>query len=345
MLKTKYLIGYIMTTSVLLSCSKTISYDIQGETDVKFFANITSSGNAPQNSISYSVVNIPNGSGTGLLNLSSTLPNVIQFPVFATKPVSADVTVSAVLDTTLIAAYNTAHNTTYASFPAGILNATGLIAHMSKGTTTSVDSITITTTPANLNAMTGIAYMAPIKLTTISDPTAGDLTSNSTTQIVYIVVNVEQRRIKYLALATDAIGALLTSRTTWAATFNPALATVGSIFDGSTTTFSRWTTPITPYGQLDINLQATQNVTGVRLYTSNSATSIPTEVDLYLSNDGINFDRIGTPLRANLTYASSYNYILFYKAIPAKYIRLLLYYSTSTSTNNGRVTEFDVYAN
>ena len=83
----------------------------------------------------------------------------------------------------------------------------------------------------------------------------------------------------------------------------------------------------------------------MRLYTSNSSTYIPTKVDVYLSNDGINYDLIGSPLKANLTYASSYNYILFYKAFPAKYIRLRLYYSTSTSTNNLRLTEFDVYAN
>jgi len=119
-------------------------------------------------------------------------------------------------------------------------------------------------------------------------------------------------------------------------------STTGNIIDGSTSTYSRWTEA---QGQVDINMQATQNVTGVRLYTSNSSTYIPTQFDVYLSTDGVNFDLIGSPLKANLAYTSSYNYILFYKAIPAKFIRVKLSYSTSTSTSNRRIAEFDVYAN
>jgi hypothetical protein len=341
MFKTKYFIGYVMAVAVLSFCTKTTNYDITGETGIKFFINTPSSGNSPQNSIVYSAVNIPNSSGSGILNLSSTLPAVIQFPVLATKPVGQDVTISAALDTTLVAAYNTAHNTSYAVFPAGILTTDTLVAHITKGNTSSTDSVTIAVNSANLPLLTGTTYMAPIKLTTVKDASAGSLTTNSTTQVTYIVVNVEQRRIKYLATTTDIIGALLTPRTAWAATFTPALATVGSIFDGSLTTYSRWSA--SP-GQLNVDMQVSKNVTGIRLYTATSATYVPTIVDVYLSNDGINYDHIGAPLKANITY-STYDYILFYKAIPARYVRLILTYSTSTSSNNFRVAEFDVYGN
>lgn len=341
MFKTKYFIGYVMAVAILSSCTKTTNYDITGETDIKFFTNVTSSGNAPQNALVYSVVNIPNTSGSGLLNLSSTLPANIQFPVLATKPLGQDVTISAALDTTLVAAYNATYNTHYAVFPAGILTTDALAAHIAKGNTSSTDSVTIAVNSANLPLLTGTAYMAPIKLTTVKDTSAGNLTTNSTTQVTYIVVNVEQRRIKYLATTTDVIGALLTPRTAWAATFTPALATTGSIFDGSLTTYSRWSASPS---QLDVDMQASKNVTGIRLYTATSATYVPTIVDVYLSNDGINYDHIGTPLKANITY-STYDYILFYKAIPARYVRLVLSYSTSTSSNNLRVTEFDVYGN
>jgi hypothetical protein len=138
------------------------------------------------------------------------------------------------------------------------------------------------------------------------------------------------------------LGFLITPRTSWAVTFNPAPTTTGSVTDGLTTTFSRWTaSPV----QVDVNLQTVQNVTGIRLFTATSATYVPTQVDVYLSNDGITYDKIGSPLKANLTYASSYNYILFYKAIQAKYIRLMLSYITNTNTQNYRVVELDVYAN
>ena len=345
MRKIKYSLLFFIVAYTFLSCSKSKSFDITGDPEVKFFTNITAPGNAPQNSINFSVVNIPNTAGSGLVNLSNTLPATIQFPALASKPISLAVTIGAVLDTTLIAAYNAAHNTNYVSFPAGVLKTDALFTHMSQGATMSSDSFTIATDPTNLNLMSGQAYMAPIKLSTLSSSTVGKITDNMTTQVVYIVANVEQRRIKYLATTADVQGTLISPRTPWTVTFTPTVSTVGSIIDGSTTTYSRWTTPVTPYGQVDVNMQAAKNVTGIRLYTSNSATYIPTQVDVYLSNDGINYDYIGSPLKANLTYATSYNYILFYKTIPAQFIRLRLYYSTSTSTNNGRVTELDVYAN
>lgn len=342
MLKIKYFTGCLVVATVLLSCANSDSYDIKGDPTVRFFTNNPSPGNSPQNAINYSIVNIPNTAGSGSLNLSTTIPATIKFPVLATRPISQDVVIGAELDNSLIATYNAAHNTNYAAFPADIFNTNGLVAHLLKGTSTSADSITIAANLTGINTLTEKAYLAPIRLTSVSDPVVGEITSNSTAQVVYIVGTVEQRRIKYLAVATDALGSLLTSRTSWVATFNPLPTIVGNIFDGLTTTYSRY--PTSP-GQIDVDLQTSVNVTGIRLYTSSSATYVPTQIYVYLSSDGINYDLIGAPLKANLTYASSYNYVLFYKAIPARYIRLKSYYSTSTSSSNLRLAEFDVYAN
>jgi hypothetical protein len=345
MLITKYFTVYALIAFLFLSCKKNQSYDVTGDPDVKFFISNTGPGNLPDNSINYNVVNIPDAASSGLLNLSTTFPSAVKFPVNATRPIDMDVTIEARLDTSLIKAYNIAHNTNYIAFPSGILNTNDLAAHIAKGATMSADSISVAVNLAALNTLQQPAFIAPIKLTEVSNPSAGKITANVTTQVVYIVATIEIRRIKYLAVAADALGSLISPRTTWAATFNPTPTTTGSIFDGSTTTFTRWTTPVSPYGQLDVNMQATRNVTGIRLYTTTTSSVIPTQIGVYLSNDGVNYDLIGSPLRANLTFASGYNYILFYKAIPAKYVRLILYYSTSTSSSNGRVTEFDVYAN
>ena len=340
MLKIKYPIGCLIVALLYLSCEKKESFDITGEVAVKFFTNSETPGSAPINSKSYSAVNIPDATGAWL-NLSSNLPAVIKFPVFATKPTSSDVIVSAELDNSLIAEYNSKNKTNYQPFPVGVLNTTGLAAVLYRGTTRSGDSITITTNAGMLSSLTADAYMAPIRLSTVSKPEVGQITTNSG-RVTYIVMDVEHRLIKYLATTADVQGALITPRTSWTALFNPALTTTGSIFDGSTTTFSRWSA--SP-GQLDVDIQTTRNVTGIRLYSANSATYVPTQIDVYLSTDGINYSLIGSPLKANLTYASSYNYILFYKAIPARYIRLKLSYVTNTNTQNYRVVEFDVYAN
>jgi hypothetical protein len=344
MSRLKYFFGCIAIVALLFSCKKSESYDIKGDPLVKFFTNNEALGNAPQNSISYAVVNIPDVAGSGWVNLSTTAPSSIKFPVFATKPVSQDVTIGAALDNSLIDAYNAANNTSYVAFPPGMLNTDGLVAHLLKGESISTDSIAIAANLTGLNTMTSKAYMAPIKLTTVSN-TAGEITANTATQITYIVFNVELRRIKYLAPAADALGSLITPRTSWTIAFTPAAATTsggGSVLDGLTSSYSRWTaSPV----QVDLNLQTERNVTGLRLYTTNSSTNIPTQIEVSLSNDGINYDVIGAPLRANLIYASSYNYILFYKSISAKYVRLKITYSTSTSTNNFRIAELDVYAN
>ena len=342
MFTSKYFIACLGAAVLFSACKKDEKFDITGDPEVKFFINNESLGNLPVNAVGFTAINHPNPAGSGLLNLSTTMPSVIKFPVFANKPVSDDVVISAELDNSLIAQYNSANNTEYVAFPAGVLNPVSLSAQISKGATISADSFSIPTNAALLNTLTEKAYMAPIKLTTVSKPGVGSVTSTPSTRVTYVVLNTELRRIKYLAAAAEAIGSLITPRTGWTATFSPTPSTSGNIFDGSTTTFTRWSA--SP-AQVDVNMQTTRNVTGIRLYTTNSATLIPTQVEVYLSEDGINYDHIGTPLRANLTYASSYNYILFYKAIPARYIRLRLTYSTSTNTQNMRVSELDVYAN
>jgi len=345
MLIPKYFTGWILVGLLFLSCKKNQSYDITGDPQVKFFITSTGPGNLPDNAINNNVVNIPDIAGSGLVNLSTTFPSAVKFPVYATRPVDVDVTVEAQLDTSLISSYNLAHNTSYLAFPAGILSTDGLAAHITKGASTSADSISVGMNMAALNALTQPAYVAPIKLTKISNPSAGKITANTTTQVIYIVANVELRRIKYLAAPADALGSLITPRTSWTVNFTPTPSTVASVIDGVTTTYSRWATPVSPYGMVDINLQTTKNVTGIRMYTSSSSTYVPAQVDVLLSNDGISYDLIGSPLKANITFTSSYSYILFYKAISAKYVRLRIYYSTSTSSNNGRLAELDVYAN
>jgi hypothetical protein len=338
----KYTALFMLAASLLSSCQKDDTYEISGDPEVKFFLNNTAAANAPANSVGFDAVNIPDVAGSGWVNLSTSLPGTVKFPVFANKAVGQDVVISAVLDTTLVAKYNAANNTDYAVLPAGILNSNGLSARIVKGTSTSTDSITITTNAAAINTLTRKAYMAPVKITAVSDPAAGKVTTNAASQVAYIIVNTELRRIKYLAVAADAQGALLTGRTAWGVTFSPAPATTGGVVDGSNTTYSRWTaSPVT----VNVNLQSAKNVTGLRLYTATSTTYTPTQVEVSVSNDGINYDIVGAPLKANLTYASSYNYILFYKAIQAQYIRLKLSYSTSTNTQNLRLGELDVYAN
>lgn len=343
MLSAKYITGCVLAIGLLAACSKKETFDVKGDATVKFFVNSGALGNAPQNSVSFAVVNYPQAAGTGLVNLSSNIPATIKIPVFATREVSASVDISATLDNGLIAQYNAANNTNYKAFPEGFLNTANLKATIGQGTSVSADSIVIPADITKLTDLADTAYMAPLKLQSVSNQSVGQISGTAGLQVVYIVVKVEQRKIKYQATTADIMGALATGRAGWDVNLTPAPAlSAGSITDGLTSTFARWdiSNP-----QVDVMMPESKNVTGIRIHTSTSSTTSPTQVQVQLSEDGVSYQNIGTPLRANLTYASGYTYILFYKAIPAKYIRLNPLYSTSTNTQNRRVTEFDVYVN
>ena len=187
--------------------------------------------------------------------------------------------------------------------------------------------------------------MAPIVLKTVSNPSAGGITSNSTIQVAYVVANVEKRLIKYNTTEANMTGTLIADRSAWTAVLTPEPSTIsggGGILDGNNSSYSRW--GASP-GQVDINMQTAQAVTGIRLRTSTTGSMIPTQVEVNVSEDGINYTLIGAPLRADLSFEGGYNFISFYKPIQAKYIRLRLFYSTSNNTQNRRITELDVYAN
>jgi hypothetical protein len=344
MFKSKYFIGCLLMTAAF-SCKKEEDVaDKKGSPDTMIFTNNTNTGNMPANSVSFPVVNIPDVNSTGWVNLSNGVPATIKIPVFASKPVNNDVTVTAELDNSLVAVYNAAHSTGYVELPAGYLNTQGLSARIPAGQTVSTDSISIAVSPADLKKLTSPSYMAPIKLTTISDPAVGKLTADTTIKVVYVVFNVELRQIKYLGTTADITGTLQT-KTNWVATLNPTpTAQAGNILDGSTTTFARYTIPTTPV-LVDLDMLSSKNVTAFRLFTVTSTTYTPPQIDVLVSDDGINYKAVGTGLKANVTFAAGYSYIVFYKAIPARYLRLNVTYNATVSTSNGRLAELDVYAN
>lgn len=331
--------------TALFACKKSTHIDVKGDPEVKFFTLIESPANTPANSFSYTALNIPNTGGSGWINSTNSFPSSIKFPVRASKAVGEDVTITAEIDNSLVAAYNEANDTEYQTFPADVFNLEKASATILAGEARSMDSIVIVPDGSKLGPLVAGNYMAAIRLKTVSKPTVGSVTSNEKINTVYIVSSVEQRQIWYNAGTANITGTLVSPRTSWTASYDPTpVATSGgSIFDGSTGSYQRWPNGTTS-GLLTVDMQSARNVSAIRLYTSNNTTYTPTRIDVYLSTDGVNYELMGSPLKANLAYTSSYNYIVFYKPTSARYIRLRLYYSTSTNTQNFRVTEFDVYA-
>lgn len=340
MQKLNYITGSLLLL-VAAACSKDERYDVKGDSEIKFFTNSPALGNTPQNSLSFQVVNYPDPAGTEFLNLSSTLPDVVRFPVYATREVSQDVTVSAELNNDLVASYNEAHNTNYEPLPASMLNPGTLTARFTKGSNVSVDSISLPLNLGGIHQLSEPVYLAAVKLTAVSN-NAGALTSNEDALVTYILVNVEKRWIRTQGTEADINGSMAPDRSSWVATLNPAPSPSGSILDGSNSSYSRF--PSSP-GQVDLDMQEVKTVAGFRLRTGSSSTTTPTQTEVQISTDGINYESVGTALRADVLYASGVNYFAFYRPVQARYLRLVLTYSTSTSTQNRRVTELDVYLN
>lgn len=342
----KYSIGCIVLSTMLLACSKDEKYDIRGNKETRFFLNNMGFGNRPGNSISYNVLNRPDGNTGAVINMSTTLPEVIKFPVFATHKVTDEVVISAELDNSLIAQYNAGNNTSYEAFPDGFLNTANLSARIARDMDYSVDSITIpVASVANVTALTGAAYMAPIRLTSVSKQDIGSITSVETSTVTYIVIHPEMRMIEYNVPGDMMPGTRIMDRSGWSASFDPVRDSTGSILDGVNSTYSRWPAATGNTGTVTVGMDEVKDIRGIRIYTASSATYSATAISVYTSVDGVNYELQGSPLRANLTTSQGYTHIAFYKSIPAKFVRLAITYSTSTNQNNRRLAEFDVYEN
>jgi hypothetical protein len=149
------------------------------------------------------------------------------------------------------------------------------------------------------------------------------------------------RYIRYDAEESELVGNQIADRTAWDFSYSPTPAFAnGTFWDGSNNSYIRWSSsPI----EVNVNMQAETPVTGLRLRTGTNSNWTPTQIDLYISNDGINYQSLGTAARGNLVYTGGYTYVVLYNSMPAKYLRLMLSYSTSTSSNNRRLSELDVY--
>src|SRR4051812_43604377 len=102
MFKSKYFIGCLLMAAVF-SCKKEEDMaDKKGSADTMIFTNNTNPGNMPANSVSFPVLNIPDANSDGWVTLSNGVPSTIKIPVFASKPVNNEVTVTAELDNSLV---------------------------------------------------------------------------------------------------------------------------------------------------------------------------------------------------------------------------------------------------
>jgi hypothetical protein len=303
----KYIYGGMLMIAVALigGCKDNIGYDVTGDAINRVYINTQSEY---VNTFNLSVLHTP---------LSSTGNIAASFPVQCTQNAAADLKVTLTVDTTLISAYNKANSTNYSKIPDGLLVLSNNVLTIPKGTMNSNDSLSIAIPSIDDGELTSAGYLVPIKISTISSIDNTVISSNLNT--VYLVIGTSWTNCYSSPALTDMVGTLVSTRTTWNATLNIPLSygALSNLFDNNTKTY--WYVSPAQKCALTVDMSAVYaNITGIRISSYSTSYGL-TQMNIYSSNDGVNWVSQGM---ATLSTASSYQYIKFYSAISARYLKL-----------------------
>ncbi|WP_295938076.1 DUF1735 domain-containing protein [uncultured Alistipes sp.] len=237
-----------------------------------------------------------------------------SFKVYATQASQSGYSVTAAADNSLVAAYNTANGTSYATLPAANLKLENTPATIASGAFVSDTEIKVTLT-GDLTALTNkTGYLVPLKLST-----SGAAISTSR-GVVYVAVSVENNVIRPISSVDDLIGFPATGRASWSANCsNP-----GNLFDGSNSTSVSFSSS---GNVLVVDMQQARLVTGLHFYTYGFSS-----LSIEYSTDGTTYETAGTPVSGEFVYTGSTwsagnYYVAVYDYIEARYLRLSFGYS------------------
>ncbi len=314
----RQLITCLATLAVFVfqSCDDNASYDVVGNPANIVYINTQewTPINAPRNQYTFKITHTPVG------DLGSVSA---MFPVRSTKPMDKATVIKSAVDSTLIDGYNEKYSTACVSLPEGVINLSKSSVTISEGQYISDDSITVSIDSAKLALLTDSAYLVPIRLTSVSE---SDVQINSEYNTAYLRINTVNTLIKDNAGSADMAGSLVTDYSAWTVTSTPAstVNTFENIFDGSTATFWQFgTSPVT----IIVDMNELKEMTGLRLfarYASYGTSYIFSKVKVALSKDNSTFEDAGTATSSTMANESGYQYIRFYNAEEARYIKLTL---------------------
>jgi hypothetical protein len=130
------------------------------------------------------------GTSDSLISVTLRSTGTVRNIYLGTTKATADgMTVSVVIDTTLVQAYNLAHSTQYSPFPLDLIQISNGAKLSVNAWRTKSDDIAITFTKNTARTPEGTSYLLPIKIT---DET---INVNTDTRTLWYIVNVEQPAI------------------------------------------------------------------------------------------------------------------------------------------------------
>ena len=318
---------------LLTSCSDDEQYDVVGNPDnlVYFKANA-------DNTFHGMVIHTPVGD-FGDINA--------KFPVRILRPARQNTQVKAVVDYTMVDAYNEANGTSYATMPETAIDASRLTATILAGNIQAEDSIEIGIRQETLASLTAPAYLLPVRIIDVQ----GDGTPSEERGFGYVIVNTESKLIRTLADASEMPGTLITAGSDWTATYSSGVEiTASELFDGSLSNGPQLRTDADggKTTTVIVDMKKEAKVNGLRLARYYMSYWGGWYIDEYYfsavrieySLDGQSWSEAGTAQEADMPKANGYQHIAFYAGVPTRYLRLTI---ESGSSAVSSLAELGVY--
>lgn len=260
-----------------------------------------------------------------------------SFGAYATVASASGYTVSVAADNSLVAAYNTAHGTSYAALPAEYLQLDNNPLTIAAGAYKSEGEVTVSlkgdlTRLGDLNG-----YLAPLKLS------AQDAVTSSGRGVVYLVIIPAEELFRKNFTVADITGALVADRSGWSITgVDYHSGSWPEVIDDSTDTFMRpWGSPI----MFTITFDKEYEMTGLRITARTDNASYqnyqPNAITIEYSLNGEDYTELGTAASADGSLLKNVpsSYVALYGSQKMKYIRI-----TASYGSNMGVGDFNIYA-
>lgn len=325
--------GMLLVALLFQACSSDETYDVVGNPDnLVYFRTI---GDAVT---TCTVTHTPAGE-FGEVKAS--------FNVAIQRAANCNTTVTAVVDNSLVADYNEAHNTDYKTVPDGLVEATKLTVTIEKDTVGSKDPVEVSIPSSAFDKLTEEAYLLPVRL----DAVNGDGKASGQRGIAYVVIKTQTKMVNANVSVADMPGSLMTdySGITASYTAGGTVDDIVQLFDGDVTNGTALRTDEND-GKgttLVFNLGKQTNVAGMRMaryykdwygwwaeeyYFSNVVVSS--------STDGTTWTELASVNESEMTKSGGYQYLAFYGAVQMNYLKLKF---TSGSSSVSSLAELGLY--
>lgn len=310
-MKILYSIGILLLAVCFSACSSEESYDVTGNPNNLYYIlnRNWSTVNGERNSYQFEITHTPAG-------LKYEVPT-IKSPIRSTRPAKSSVRVSAKHDSSLVEKYNSSKNTAYAACPDNVVDLVKSSVVFDTGSSISRDSLEITLSQENVAALTEPAYLIPI---TLSDTPEGAAASEL--DVIWLVLNTKYTNIKEISSTNEMNGFAFSNYNGWKVESESGSEDASQIFDRSTDTYMiLGETPAT----IVVDMMKEKTVSGFMFVgrLRNGSLRLPIdEVEVWTSDDNSTWVSQG---KGGLLTANSYEqYVSFYEAVKARYIKLTL---------------------